>query len=133
MRTREEIKGLLNKVIAAIPGLEAQASYSFEKTIATRLGENAITQNTGGEEERIRLVVYNGKRSGSSITNKMDDDSLGNLVRVSVQMAEESPEDPEYVELPGPQKYNEMQKAFFEDTERLTPEQIAEVVDSCHA
>jgi len=125
MRTRDEIKALFDKVLTKVNGLEAQVSYNFEKSIATRFGENSITQNMGGESESLRFVVYKGNRSGSYITNKLDDASLDRLVRTAVKMAEDSPEDPEYVPLPGPQEYLKMQKGYFDDVNAVTPDNIA--------
>ncbi len=126
MRTQNEIKQILDSVLAKVPGLEAQVSYSGEKNLATRFGENSITQNMGGEVENLRILVYKGKRSGSYETNRFDDESLKRLVDIAVAMAEDSPEDPEYVPLPGPQEYLDMPEGWNDDVVELGPEAIAE-------
>ncbi len=125
MRTQEQIKQLLDKVLAKVGGLEAQVSYSGEKSIATRFGENSITQNMGGEVENIRLLVYKGTSSGSYVTNRFDDDSIDRFVKIAVAMAEDSPKDPEYVPLPGPQEYLDMPEGWNDDIVGVGPDTIA--------
>lgn len=125
MRTQEQIRGLLDKVLAKVDGLEAQVSFEGEKSIATRFGENSITQNMGGEVEHLRLLVYKGTSSGSYITNRFDNDSIERLVKIAVAMAEDSPEDPEYVPLPGPQEYLDMPEGWNDDVIQLGPDTIA--------
>lgn len=126
MRTQNDIKQILDSVLAKVPGLEAQVSYSGEKNLATRFGENSITQNMGGEVENLRILVYKGKRSGSYETNRFDEESLKRLVDIAVAMAEDSPEDPEYVPLPGPQEYLDMPEGWNDDVVELGPNAIAE-------
>jgi len=126
MRTQNEIKQILDSILTKVPGLETQVSYSGEKNLATRFGENSITQNMGGEVENLRILVYKGKRSGSYETNRFDDESLKRLVDIAVAMAEDSPEDPEYVPLPGPQEYLDMPEGWNDDVVELGPEAIAE-------
>ena len=125
MRTHEEIKALMDKILKMAEPHTTQVYYSWEEETATRLGENAITQNMGGEQEELRIEIYNGLRKGSMSTNKFDDESLKNLIAVAVRMSEEAPEDPELMDILGPQEYETMPKRFFEDVVELTPEQIA--------
>ena len=125
MRTREEIRSLTDKILKMAEPHVAQIYYSWEKSTATRFGENAITQNMGGEQENLRIEIYNGLRKGSMATNKLDDNSLKNFVEVAVKMSQDAPEDPELMEILGPQEYTDGPKAFFEDTANLAPEKIA--------
>jgi predicted Zn-dependent protease len=125
MRTHNEIKQILDSVMSKLSGVEAQASYRSDYSLATRFGENSITQNMGGEIENLRLKVYKGKRSGSYETNRFDDESLNRLVKIASAMAEDSPEDPEYLPLPGPQEYLDIPCGWSDDVVNLAPDVIA--------
>ncbi len=126
MREKDEIKNLLNNVLAKVSAPEAQIVYHFASNLASRLGENAITQNMGGEEEYVRLSIAYGKKCGSSITNKLDDKSLTKLVERAEGIAKDSPEDPEYMPPIKPQEYSDMPQRFFDDVAKFTPDDIAE-------
>ncbi|MCK5832588.1 TldD/PmbA family protein [bacterium] len=137
MRNHEEVKKLTTKIIELAKNHTAQVYYSWGKSLATRFGENAITQNMGGEQENVRIEIYNGLRKGSMVTNKLDDNSLKHLVDVAIKMSEDAPEDPELMEIIEQQEYLDPPKRFFRDVVELTPEQIAEdvkvVVDGAKA
>ena len=55
MKSRDEIKLLLDKALGKVRAPHAQAEYYFRHNLATRFGENAITQNIGGAEEYMTL------------------------------------------------------------------------------
>ncbi|MBN2541905.1 TldD/PmbA family protein [bacterium] len=129
MRTKEEIKGLLTSVLAKVTAPQAQAEYYFGHSLATRFGENAITQNMGGEEENIRLITAYDKKHGSSITNKLQEKSLTNLVKRAEDIAKNSPEDPEYMPPVKPQEYPDVPPRFFKDVTELSPEHIAKEIN----
>jgi len=125
MRNQQEIKKLVDRILKSAGQFDAQVYYSWGKSLATRFGENAITQNMGGEQEQVRVEIHNGKRKGSMVTNKMDDASLDKMVEIAIEMSKQAPEDSEYIELLGPQEYPEVKQGFFEDVMKLAPGDIA--------
>ncbi len=125
MRTRDEIHTLLASVLAQVRRGEAQATYDFSKLTATRLGENAITQNTVAVSESVSIDIQDGRRRGSAASNRLDPDALAAIVRQAETIAAQAPEDPETVPLPGPQDYGAGVPAHFESTDSLAPERIA--------
>jgi len=125
MRDKNDIKALLDSVLSKVTAPHAQAEYYHNYSLATRFGENAITQNMGGEEENIRLVVAFGNKHGSSITNKMDEESIAKLVERAEDIANNSPDDPEFMPPIEPQEYPVLPPSFFEDVAELTPSDIA--------
>ncbi len=137
MRTKQEVKKLTEKIIGFASPQTAQVYYSWEKTIATRFGENAITQNMAGESEQIRIEIFDGKKKGSFATNKVDNKSLKRAIELAAKMSQDAPEDPESMGILGPQEYLEPLERFFNDVVELSPEQIAAdakvVVDSAKA
>jgi len=126
MRSRPEIQALLASVLdQAPPGAEAEVSYASESLTATRFGENAITQNTGTTSEELSVTLAFGQRHGGATTNKLGPDDLAETVRRAEATARLAPEDPEYVPLPGPQVYEPVPAAYFDDTAALAPDKIA--------
>ncbi|MBA7673141.1 hypothetical protein ES703_81329 [subsurface metagenome] len=125
MKDRDDIKALLEGILSRVTAPLAEAQYYYHSSLATRFAENAITQNMSGEEEHLRLVVAYGNRHGSSITNKSDAASIVNLVERAEDIANSSPEDPEYMPPARPQTYPGMPKRYYEDVAWLTPADLA--------
>jgi len=125
MRNREEIKELIDRILAKTSAEHVDIEFGYGSNLATRFGDNAITQNMSGKEEILRLVTAFGKKHGSSITNKMDDASIEKLVTRAEGIAKTSPEDPEYMPPIEPQKYPEVPKRFYQDVVDITPQQLA--------
>lgn len=125
MRKRSEIEALLYDVLSLATAPHAKATFEYKDRLATRFAENAITQNLSGEEESISLTVAFGSRHGSSITNRIDAESLAKLVTRTEAIARNSPQDPEYVAPPGPQQYPVVPKRFFDNVLAITPEELA--------
>jgi predicted Zn-dependent protease len=125
MRTPEELQALLTSVIARAPVDEAQIRYEFEQRVATRFGENAITQNLGGTSEEVSIDVSIGRREGSARTNRLDPVALRAALDQAIAIARAAPENPEFVPLPPPQQYPDVPPGFDAATDALGPEDIA--------
>jgi len=125
VRDRDEVQALLERVLAQVSADEASVSYSDGGGHATRFGENAITQNMGGESERLSLTAAFGTRHGSASTTRVDAESLAALVSRAEANARVSPEDPEFVPYPGSQTYPATAPRFFAEVARLTPLDLA--------
>ncbi len=128
MRSQQEVRSILDRALARLGADEGMARYSYEWTLATRFGENAITQNIGGAQESLTVAAAFGRRHGTATTNRLDDDSLAETVARAEDVARQSPEDPEYVGLPGPQVYGSRPQRLFDDVVSLTPHGVAEDV-----
>jgi len=115
-------------VLARVSAPDAQVEYQYSRSLTTRFAENAITQNRGGEEEELRLMVAFGNRHGSSIINTSDDQSLGRLVARAEAIAKSAPEDPEFVPPLPPQQYPTTPSAFDPEVARMEPGGMADHV-----
>ena len=129
MRAKDDIKALLKEALSEVSAPQAQVEFTSRKGFATRFGENAITQNMGGEEEHIRVSVAYGRKQGSSITNKIEKNAIANIIKRAEEIARNSPEDPEYMPPPMPQTYPEVPQRYYEDTAQLSPAEAAEVLN----
>lgn len=125
MRTRDEIQNLLQTALGHVPFGEAEATFEHEKLLATRFGENAITQNTTAVTERVTIDVIHDGRRGSAGTSDLGDAGLAAAALGAANIARHAPPDPEHVALPGPQTYPATPPAFFADTDAIAPEQVA--------
>lgn len=128
MRSKEQIKELLFKVLNKLSAPQAQVEYYYNNTLATRFGENAITQNIGGEEENLSLQVAYNQKHGNSITNKIDQTAIKNLVLKAENIAQVSLEDPEYMPPLKPKNYPPYKQRFFKQTLKITPVDLADKV-----
>ena len=66
MRNADEAKGLLDDILSRVSADEATAYCGRYAGHATRFGENAITQNMGGDREEVGVTVAFGAKRGSS-------------------------------------------------------------------
>lgn len=128
MRTDEEVKAILDVALSELAADEGMARYEYEWTLATRFGENAITQNMGGALEQVTIGAAFGSQHGSATTNRLDHQSLAATAARAAAIARQSPPDPEYVPLPGPQVYGPRPQRLFQDVLDLTPQAMAEDV-----
>lgn len=128
MRTEEQIHTLLTGLIAQVAADDAAVRYHWGTHHATRFGENAITQNLGGESEGLNLSVAFGKRQGSASTTMVTPDALRELVKRAEDNAKASPEDEEYMPPVGKQAYPETPPRYFSAIEELSPEVVADQV-----
>ncbi len=125
MRSETQIRTLLERVLSMADAPEAQVAYNAGRQLNTRFGQNAITQNMATHSESLRLYLANGRRHGSSVTNKLDDASLRALVRRARDIVAAAPEDPECMPLPGPQAYPAVPRRFFDAAAAVTPADLA--------
>jgi predicted Zn-dependent protease len=125
IRDQHEIMGLLQKMMTKAAGYQARVTYSFERELATRFAENAITQNMGGSQELVRISLARDGRLGAASTNKLDTDSLAELVTRAADVCSNSPVDPEYMPPVGPQEYTQTSPLHFADTAGLGPDDLA--------
>ncbi|MEP3926293.1 MAG: TldD/PmbA family protein, partial [Gilvibacter sp.] len=89
------------------------------------------TVSTSGYSSNQSLAVQSsfGKKSGTATIDEFDDASLEKVVRRAEELANLSPENPEFMEPLGPQTYDES-ISFSEATANISPEYRAEVAKS---
>lgn len=117
--SESEARSILQKVLALSRADECEATLGGGRSANLRFARNAVS--TSGASERLNLSVTCsfGLRSGSATINEFDDASLARVVRTAEELARLSPENPESVKLPGPQKYLEP-AGYFASTAGLT-------------
>lgn len=91
-----------------------------------RYARNTVTTAGGRENTALGVTSTFGKRTGSASINELDDAAIERTVRRSEELARLAPEDPESMDLLGPQTYAPT-PAWFAATANITPEYRAEV------
>jgi len=122
---QDEAFAILKKVLgySKAEGCEANLNSSRDGNI--RYARNTVT--TSGLVNDMTLVVASnyGKRQGTATINELDDVSLEKIVRRSEALAKLAPENPEFIEVLGPQEYLKS-KSYFDSTAAITPEYRAQ-------
>lgn len=124
--SKDEAKAILDKVLGLSKADGCEANIDGQRTGNIRYARNTVS--TAGSVNDLTLVVQSnfGKRMATATINEFDDDSLAKVVRRSEELAKLAPENPEFVEVLGPQQYLET-KGFFDSTAGIDPAFRAEV------
>jgi predicted Zn-dependent protease len=125
--SREEAQALAQRVLSFATADETRVTINSGTQGNTRFAVSQIS--TGGDNFDTSVTIRSvfGKRSGSSTTNALDDESLRRAVETSERLAKLSPEDPEHMPELGPQQYQEA-KGWADSTANMTPTQRASAV-----
>ena len=93
----------------------------------TRFANNTITQNTVQKNITLYVSAAFGQKVGHASTNRLDQDSLREVVNRAEQIALHSEPDTEYLSPATPSKYMEI-SAYDEVTAKTSPQVRAEIV-----
>src|SRR4028119_1046003 len=101
--SKEEARTILSKVLSYSKADECEVNLSGTVGGNIRYARNSVS--TSGAEENTSLAVEArfGKRAGTATINEFDDASLRKLVQRAEETARLAPENPEDIELSGPQ------------------------------
>jgi len=119
--SESESRAILQKVLSLSKADECEVSLNGSREGNLRFARNTVSTSGASESLGLSIQVSFGKRSGITSINEFDDASLARAMRSAEELARLSPENPEHVELPGPQKYVEP-TSYFASTANLTQE-----------
>jgi predicted Zn-dependent protease len=122
--TASEASTLLKKVLALSRADECEASLSGGHTGNLRFARNTVSTSGAADTLSLAIQCSFGKKTGTATINEFDDASLEKVVRRAEELARLAPENPEYVEFVGPQKFLEP-ASYVEATAKLTPDDRA--------
>jgi predicted Zn-dependent protease len=116
--TRDEAHAILTKVLSYSKADGCGVNLNGNTGGNIRYALNAVT--TSGSVDDMTLVVQSnfGLKLGTATINEFDDKSLEKVVRRSEELAKLAPENPEFMEVLGPQKYLET-KSWFDSTAQV--------------
>jgi predicted Zn-dependent protease len=94
------------------PGAEGRVGVVFGRNNETRFAANEITTAGDVEVTRIGVMVARGNRHASASSNRVEPESLSELVKRAATMASLAPEDPEWMGVLGPHVLRKSPSAF---------------------
>ncbi|MCF2144352.1 MAG: TldD/PmbA family protein [Candidatus Heimdallarchaeota archaeon] len=118
---------------------QAEVLVSLSEGALTRLANSIIDQNVAERHAQFSIVVYDGKKKGSTSVEVFDKASLQEAVATAVKIAKISPENKDFKSIPGPQPLKPIpfKELVFKKTKDATPEERAEkamlAIESAHA
>ena len=127
MLGEKRVKELTDGILARSTADQTEVVVLAGDEYLTRFANSAIHQNVGESDVRISLRIFLGPREGAAATNRLDDDSLDELVNRATASARVSPENPDFPGLRGPATY-EVVRSFDEITAEYAPEERAKAV-----
>ena len=130
MLNQSEVQSIIRKILSSSKAEETEISLGGGTATHLRFARN--TPSTSGTSENVVLSIRStfGKRSGSATVNQLDESSIKEAVHKSEELAQLSPEDPEFVPALGPQRYPKV-SAFYEKTARSGADFLARGAEAC--
>lgn len=138
MLTREKAGDIFDRVKAFSSADAVEVLFSGGRFALTRFANNTIHQNVAEENHVISVrTVFEG-RTARAITNKIDDESLRQVVKASERLARVQHSDPDLLPMAAPNEASGVASQgaaarpapvrHFEETAAITPELRAEGV-----
>lgn len=124
MLGRDKTLEILDKAVGYSDADMTQASIGIGQSSLTRFANSVIHQNVSEYNAQLAVKAVVGKRVGSAMTNKLDEESVRAVVRKAVEFARNSPENPEFVTLPDPKPISDVD-AYDARTADYSPEDRA--------
>ncbi len=126
--TKEEARKIMDKALSFSTADACEINMGGSESGNIRYARNTVS--TSGHRSNQTLVVQSsfGKKSGTATIDEFDDESLEKVVRRAEELAQLSPENPEFMAPMGPQTYDDP-VSYVEATAKITPEFRAEVAN----
>lgn len=125
--SESEAKALMQKVLSYSKADECEVNILGEERGNIRYARNTVSTSGSIINKNLAVRSAFGKKVGVATIDEFDDASLEKVVRRAEELAQLAPENPEYVELLGPQQYVKS-NGFFESTAKISPANRAEAV-----
>ncbi|MEQ8926306.1 MAG: TldD/PmbA family protein [Fulvivirga sp.] len=119
--SKEEARQILEKALSFSKAETCEINLSGSESGNIRYARNTVS--TAGHRSNQSLVVTSsfGNKTGTATIDEFDDKSLEKVVRRAEELAQLSPENPEFMPPLGPQEYDES-KTYSETTAKIKPE-----------
>ncbi|WP_405396342.1 TldD/PmbA family protein [Maribacter sp. Asnod2-G09] len=127
--TKEEARKILEKALSFSKADTCEINLSGYNSGNIRYARNTVSTSGFSSNQSLAVQSSFGKKSGTATIDEFDDASLEKVVRRAEELAQLSPENPEFMEPLGPQVYDES-VTYSESTANVTPEYRAEVASS---
>tara|TARA_R110002074_G_scaffold167299_3_gene328355 strand:+ start:32169 stop:33485 length:1317 start_codon:yes stop_codon:yes gene_type:complete len=127
--TKEEARKILEKALSFSKADTCEINLNGSNSGNIRYARNTVSTSGYSSTQSLAVQSSFGKKSGTATIDEFDDASLEKVVRRAEELANLSPENPEFMEPLGPQTYDES-ISYSEATANITPEYRAKVASS---
>jgi PmbA protein len=124
MLEENDVRALLEKVLGFSKASQTEVLFFGTERSLTRFANNSIHQNVAESNTAVSVRAVLGNKIGVASTNKIDDESLRDVVNRAIAIASVQPENPEFKSLPGPQPITPV-NGYSERTAAFGPEERA--------
>lgn len=124
---RQQAQNILEQVLSYRRSEHLELSLGGSISANTRFANNVITQNTSQKDAQLSVTAAFGQKVGSASTNRLDEESLRNVVSRAEQIAQTAEPDTEYLPPVGPSEYAVID-AYDEATAEASPQTRAAAV-----
>lgn len=100
MIDKDSAFGILEKGLKASPADQTELVFLGEKFDFTQLAENVISQNISRSDHTVMARTVLGKKIGVAVTNRIDEESITEVIKNATEIASYQTEDPDFVSLP---------------------------------
>jgi len=127
--TKEEARKILEKALSFSKADICEINLSGTNSGNIRYARNTVSTSGYSSNQSLAVQSSFGKKSGTATIDEFDDASLEKVVRRAEELADLSPENPEFMEPLGPQSYDEA-ISYSESTATISPDYRATVASS---
>jgi PmbA protein len=131
MLTKERASEIFSRTRKFSTADEVEALMYGGRSALTRFANNTIHQNVAEENVVLSVRTAFGGRTARATTNKLDDESLQQVVQASENLAKVQYPDPDLLPMPSAADAGhalQVPSRYFEQTAAITPELRAEAV-----
>lgn len=127
MQGKDFIISRLENILKEISSEQVELVYNFKDSQLTRFANNYIHQNVAQRDGHLTIKIVRGKKVSLASTNSLEPFTIKNTIDRLIASMEFQPEDPNFVSLPYPEPYLDLDD-FDDETAGCTPGQRAEIV-----
>ncbi len=124
--SKEEARNILEKALSFSTADSCEVSLNGSNSGNIRYARNTVSTAGYRSNQSLAISAAFGKKVGTATTNELNDEAIQRTVKRAEELAQLSPENPEFMEPLGPQEYIET-PTYVEATANITPEQRAEI------
>ena len=122
-----ELGRIAERIMKSSDADETEVEISATTDALTRFANNTIHQNVAEQVTSISVRAVVDGRTARASTNKRDEESLRRVVASAISLARCQPPAPDLLPMPGPQKFQKVQR-YHEETAAASPEDRARAV-----
>lgn len=129
--SEDEARALMKKALSYSKAEECAINFSGSDSGNIRYARNSVSTSGSIGQTNMTISSAFGKKLGITTLNEYDDASIEKAVRLSEELAQLAPENPEYMPMLGPQTFSPPSpKIFVKATADMTPKQRTDMVEA---